>query len=60
MRLAQIERRSKYHVSTPGDALEDDTLEDNGINTLLANSLKTKIIAQAKLKDDKIARVDRI
>src|SRR6476646_1225925 len=31
-----------------------DTLEDNGINTLLANSLKTKIIAQAKLKDDKI------
>ena len=31
-----------------------DTLEDNGINTLLANSLKTKVIAQAKLKDDKI------
>ena len=31
-----------------------DTLEDNGINTLPANSLKTKIIAQAKLKDDKI------
>jgi hypothetical protein len=59
LRLAQIERRSKHHVSTPGDAL-DDTLEDNGINTLLANSLKTKIIAQAKLKDDKIARVDRI
>ncbi|MDE1840536.1 MAG: transposase [Thaumarchaeota archaeon] len=31
-----------------------DTLEDNGINTLIANPLKTKIIAQARLKDDKI------
>jgi transposase len=31
-----------------------DTLEDNGIDTVLANPIKTKIIAQAKLKDDKI------
>jgi transposase len=31
-----------------------DTLEDNGINTLIANPLKTKIIALARLKDDKI------
>lgn len=31
-----------------------DTLEENGINTLIANPLKTKIIAQARLKDDKI------
>jgi transposase len=31
-----------------------DTLEDNGIDTVLANPIKRKIIAQAKLKDDKI------
>jgi transposase len=31
-----------------------DTLEDNGIDTILANPIKTKIIAEAKLKDDKI------
>src|SRR5262249_39216848 len=31
-----------------------DTLEDNGIDTVLANPIKTKIIAQAKLKDDKV------
>jgi transposase len=28
--------------------------EENGINTLLANPLKTRIIAQAKLKDDRL------
>lgn len=27
-----------------------DTLEDNGIDTILANTYKTKIIAQAKIK----------
>jgi transposase len=32
----------------------DDTLDDNGIDTVLANPIKTKIIAQAKLKDDKV------
>ncbi|MGI0088418.1 MAG: IS110 family transposase [Nitrosotalea sp.] len=31
-----------------------DTLEDNGINTLLANPLQVKAIAKARLKDDKI------
>jgi len=31
-----------------------DTLEANGINTLLANPVKTKVIAEARLKDDKI------
>lgn len=30
-----------------------DTLEDNGIDTLLANPVKTKTIAKAKLKNDK-------
>jgi len=30
-----------------------DMLEDNGIDTILANPVKTKIIAQAKLKNDK-------
>jgi transposase len=31
-----------------------DTLEDNGIDTILANTYKTKIIAQAKIKSDKL------
>lgn len=31
-----------------------DTLEQNGIDTVLANTLKTKIIAQAKIKPDKL------
>ena len=30
-----------------------DTLEDNGINTVLANPYKTRIIAEAKIKSDK-------
>ena len=30
------------------------TLEDNGIDTILANTYKTKIIAQAKIKSDKL------
>jgi transposase len=30
------------------------TLEDNGIDTILANPYKTKIIAQAKVKSDKL------
>jgi len=30
-----------------------DMLEDNGIDTILANPVKTKIIAKAKLKNDK-------
>ena len=31
-----------------------DTLEENGINTVLANPYKTKIIAEAKIKSDKL------
>jgi hypothetical protein len=31
-----------------------DTLEENGIDTILANPYKTKIIAQAKIKSDKL------
>jgi transposase len=31
-----------------------DTLEDNGIDTILANTFKTKIIAQSKIKSDKL------
>jgi len=31
-----------------------DTLEDNGIDTILAHPAKTKIIAQARLKNDKL------
>jgi transposase len=31
-----------------------DTLEDNGINTVLANPSKTRIIAEAKVKSDKL------
>jgi transposase len=31
-----------------------DTLEEHGINVTLANTLKTKIIAQAKIKSDKL------
>ncbi len=31
-----------------------DTLEDHGIDTILAHPAKTKIIAQAKLKNDKL------
>ena len=31
-----------------------DTLEDHGINTVLANPYKTRIIAEAKIKSDKL------
>ncbi len=31
-----------------------DTLEENGIDTILANPYKTKIIAEAKIKSDKL------
>jgi len=31
-----------------------DTLEENGIDTVLANPYKTKIIAEAKIKSDKL------
>jgi transposase len=31
-----------------------DTLEDHGIDTVLANPVKTKMIAQAKIKNDRL------
>ena len=31
-----------------------DTLEENGIDTILTNPYKTKIIAEAKIKSDKL------
>ncbi|MGA9155093.1 MAG: hypothetical protein WBZ36_31305 [Candidatus Nitrosopolaris sp.] len=31
-----------------------DTLEENGIDTILVNPYKTKIIAEAKIKSDKL------
>ena len=31
-----------------------DTLEDNGINTVLTNPYKTRIIAEVKIKSDKL------
>ena len=37
-----------------------DTLEDNGIDTILANPYKTKIIAEAKIKSDKLLWMLRI
>jgi transposase len=46
--VAVVESTSNYWYRT------HDVLEENGINTLLANPLKTRIIAQARLKDDKL------
>lgn len=46
--VAVVESTANYWIRI------HDTLEDNGINTLLANPMKTKVIAQARLKDDKI------
>ena len=37
-----------------------DTLEENGIDTTLANPYKTKIIAEAKIKSDKLGCSDII
>lgn len=46
--VAVVESTSNYWYRT------HDLLEENGIDTLLANPLKTRIIAQARLKDDKL------
>ena len=35
-----------------------DTLEENGIDTKLANPYKTKIIAEAKIKSDKLDAIE--
>ena len=59
----QSNRSCEQHPTTCNAVLEStgnmwmrihDTLEDNGIDTILANTFKTKIIAQAKIKSDKL------
>jgi transposase len=66
--LELIERTQNYRTKKCNAVLEStgnmwmrihDTLEDNGIDTILANPYKTKIIAQAKIKSDKLdARIN--
>lgn len=46
--IAVIESTANYWIRP------HDLLEENGITTLLANPLKTRIIAEARLKDDKL------
>ena len=57
--LELIKRTQNYRTKKCNAVLEStgnmcmrihDTLEDNGIDTILANTFKTKIIAQAKIK----------
>ena len=61
--LELIKRTQNYRTKKCNAVLEStgnmwmrihDTLEDNGIDTILANPYKTKIIAQAKIKSDKL------
>ena len=61
--LELIKRTQNYRTKKCNAVLEStgnmwmrihDTLEDNGIDTILANTYKTKIIAQAKIKSDKL------
>jgi transposase len=61
--LGLIKRIHSYRTKKCNAVLEStgnmwirihDTLEDNGIDTVLANTYKTKIIAQAKIKSDKL------
>ncbi|HSA76359.1 MAG TPA: IS110 family transposase [Nitrosarchaeum sp.] len=58
-----IERTQRYRTKKCNAVLEStgnmwmrihDTLEDYGIDTILANPYRTKIIAQAKIKSDKL------
>lgn len=46
--VAVVESTANYWIRI------HDILEENGINTLLANPLETKAIAKARIKDDKI------
>src|SRR5437016_543377 len=46
--IAVVESTGNYWIRL------HDTLEDNGINTLLANPMQVRAIAKARLKDDKI------
>jgi len=41
-------------IESTGNVLDKDTLEENGIDTILVNPYKTKIIAEAKIKSDKL------
>ena len=62
--ISDLINRVYYHRTKECDAVLEstgnmwmrihDTLEDNGIDTILANTYKTKIIAQAKIKSDKL------
>jgi transposase len=54
---ALIQSASHYAVvESTGNMLIriHDTLEENGMDTILANPYKTKIIAEAKIKSDKL------
>ena len=62
--ISELIERTQYHGTKKCNAVLEsignmwmrihDTLEDNGIDTILANTFKTKIIAQAKIKSDKL------
>ena len=62
--ISELIKRIHYHRTKKCNAVLEstgnmwmrihDTLEDNGIDTILANTYKTKIIAQAKIKSDKL------
>jgi len=60
--LSRIQTNRIYHTTTQAvlDSTGNmwmrihDTLEENGIDTILANPYKTKIIAEAKIKSDKL------
>ena len=41
-------------LESTGNVLDKDTLEENGIDAILVNPYKTKIIAEAKIKSDKL------
>ena len=62
--ISELIKRTQYHGTKKCNAVLEstgnmwmrihDTLEDNEIDTILANTYKTKIIAQAKIKSDKL------
>ena len=62
--LSRIQANETSHTITTTQAVLEstgnmwmrihDTLEENGIDTVLANPYKTKIIAEAKIKSDKL------
>lgn len=61
--LSRVKTNGTHYTTTTQAVLEStgnmwmrihDTLEENGIDTVLANPYKTKIIAEAKIKSDKL------